>query len=684
MSLKRGIILSTVTIIFMILIVPGRDAHLRGQEKEHLLFEEIPVVITASRKEQPITEAPTTITVISSEDIKYSGAVNIPDILRQVAGVDVMTISPRDQQVGVRGFINPLNNKLLVLVDGRTMYTDLYGTVLWDSFPVGLEEIDRIEVVKSPASSVYGANAYSGVINIITKTPEQLQGTTLQATAGNRDTLIGSIIQAGSLANGKMRYKISTQWDQVGQEPLLPGKQTTHIYRVNGLFSYTLGGKGQIAFSAGRGHTKDRKLLSGGNIGTSLVDYTNDYLQFDVEYGRWKLRTFYKNEKPFAEWPLTGETQDWQISALNAELFHSFNWGEKQSLVWGINFRYNSLKKNSFILQEQTQHLWAFFIDDEIKLTDNFRLTLGARYDTHPLAGNRFSPRGNITFSPSPKHILRFSVAQAFHNPSFVESYLYIEKQLGLILPPPLPPLEIFYSYASRGNPDLKPESVTSYEIGWHSTWSRHFKLEMNLFYNHYSDFYFPSRTVTTYADNEIFPGSPGGIFPKAIISSFINGGTAQGMGGEINLNFLLNDYITGFANYSYLEIKDIEDDPTTPNINEKDRVRPENPKHKVNVGLRFLCKNGLSLNLLAHWTAGTQKLVRDNNALPYFNPVNDNLLVNARLGFVFWRKKAEIACSVFNLFNGKQYQYPTEVNLPVPSSEPLERRFTISLTLKL
>ncbi|MDQ1354506.1 MAG: hypothetical protein QG657_4815, partial [Acidobacteriota bacterium] len=257
MGIKRG-----KTLIFSIGIVLAflgiaDQKELWAQEKEKLLFEEIPVVITASRKAQPITEAPTTISVITAEDIKYSGAANIPDVLRMVAGIDVMTISARDQQVGVWGFITPVNNKLLVLVDGRTIYTDLYGMVLWDLFPVGLQEIDRIEAVKSPASSIYGANAYSGVINIITKTPKQLRGTTVHFTGGERDTVIGSILHAGELANGRLKYKISAEYDQT-QGWQDPNEKNAEVLRFNALAEYSLGEKGRLALSAGRAHSKNR------------------------------------------------------------------------------------------------------------------------------------------------------------------------------------------------------------------------------------------------------------------------------------------------------------------------------------------------------------------------------------------------------------------------------------------
>jgi iron complex outermembrane receptor protein len=183
---------------------------------------------------------------------------------------------------------------------------------------VGLEEIERIEAVKSPASSIYGANAYSGVINIITKTPGQLRGTTVHLIYGENDTVIGSILHAGELPDGKLKYKISAEYDQTrGWQ--YPKEKNAEVFRFNALAEYSLGKKGRLVLSAGRGHSKNRKFLSGTLIGSGLLDYKNDYLQVEAEYGHFKFSTFYKNETPIIVWDLGRERQAWNISTINVE-----------------------------------------------------------------------------------------------------------------------------------------------------------------------------------------------------------------------------------------------------------------------------------------------------------------------------------------------------------------------------
>lgn len=128
-------------------------------------------VVTAAKKAQKISQAPAAMYVITDEDIRQSGATSIPDALRMVPGIDVMEITATDFVINARGFNKEMSDKMLVLIDGRSVYWDFYGLVVWDSFPINLEEIKRIEIVRGPGSALYGANAFSGVINILTFLP---------------------------------------------------------------------------------------------------------------------------------------------------------------------------------------------------------------------------------------------------------------------------------------------------------------------------------------------------------------------------------------------------------------------------------------------------------------------------------------------------------------------------------
>lgn len=180
------------------ILIPRASSETDKHLQEETLYLKEETVSIASRYEQPISRAPSDVYVITEDNIRHSGATDIPTLLRRVPGMEVMQTNAVDLNVSVRGNNQLHANKLLALVDGRSIYIDQSGQVLWKLLPVALTEIKRIEVLKGPASAVYGFNAFDGVVNIITKFPEEMRGTTLQAAGGELGTLHTSIAHAGT------------------------------------------------------------------------------------------------------------------------------------------------------------------------------------------------------------------------------------------------------------------------------------------------------------------------------------------------------------------------------------------------------------------------------------------------------------------------------------------------------
>src|SRR5688572_11722201 len=180
-------------------------------EELELLKEEETVSI-ASRYEQPISQAASNVYVITDEDIRQSGATDLPTILRRIPGMEVMQTTGADFNVSIRGDNQLQANKLLVMVDGRSIYVDNSGLLHWKLFPVTLPEIKRIEVLKGPASVLYGFNAFDGIINIITKSPEEMKGTLLQFGGGEFGTISSAAVHAGT--QGKFSYRLSAGEEQ--------------------------------------------------------------------------------------------------------------------------------------------------------------------------------------------------------------------------------------------------------------------------------------------------------------------------------------------------------------------------------------------------------------------------------------------------------------------------------------
>jgi outer membrane cobalamin receptor len=228
--------------------IPRASSETERQIQDEALYLKEETVSIASRYEQPISRAPSDVYVITDEDIRNSGATDIPTLLRQVPGMEVMQTNSVDFNVSVRGNNQLAANKLLVLVDGRSIYVDQAGIVFWKQLPVALTEIRKIEVLKGPASAVYGFNAFDGVINIITKSPEEMKGTTLQVGGGELGTLLANVVQAGT--SGNWGYRLSGGHEQTQRwsdhnSPSLNGQ------RIGGVVEYYLSSSGKVRAEAG-------------------------------------------------------------------------------------------------------------------------------------------------------------------------------------------------------------------------------------------------------------------------------------------------------------------------------------------------------------------------------------------------------------------------------------------------
>jgi len=180
-----------------------------------------------------------------------------------------------------------------------------------------------------------------------------------------------------------------------------------------------------------------------------------------------------------------------------------------------------------------------------------------------------------------------------------------------------------------------------------------------------------------------MFGFDPGLLIPKKIVTHRQNVENARGIGGEFNLDILITGWLSGTTGYSYQQITDKEDNPLTTEINEKDRVRLENPKNKINAGLRMKLENGVSANILAHWVDKTKRFIYDREGNEYLSGVDAYTILNARAGYTFMKGKTEVSLSVFNLLNDKHYEYPIGINLPDPSSDEIGRRVAANVSYK-
>jgi iron complex outermembrane receptor protein len=339
---------------------------------EQLLFMDIPSVVVASRKEQRVTEAPASVEVITAEQIKQSGATSIPEALRFVCGINLQTTNSRNAFVNVRGF-HETETTILAMIDGRPIQWDVYNEILWSQQAIGIDEIERIEVVKGAGSSLYGANAYTGMVNIITKTPEQINGTEVDITGGSPRLLDTSIMTGynGKKVDYKASVGFSSQDDYVDSR----NRDDGQVSRGNALIEYKIADDSKFSVSGGRSYTLNDKFSGGANLGIGINPYgdTNDYAQVAYTLGNLKIRSYFKESLMDIFFTTTG-LWNFRTMSSDTELQHSVNIADKHSLVYGISYRDTELKQDEITTSDNTQSSYAAFIEDQYKATDKINL----------------------------------------------------------------------------------------------------------------------------------------------------------------------------------------------------------------------------------------------------------------------------------------------------------------------
>lgn len=649
---------SLFLIVILFLSISFADSPAKGADpsaenimfkRELLFFKEIPVVITAAKKEQPITEAPSAITVITALEIKESGAVNLADILRMVPGIEVMSVTASNINVNARGLNQLMSNKMLVMVDGRTIYLDFYGIVRWDSIPVPLEEIKRIEVIRGPGSALYGANAFSGVINVITMSPAELAGTLVSLTGGGNDTWRGTVIHAGIL--DRFDYKFSLSGDRRNQWKD-QDERSGEFGRVNGSIEYKIDRSSKLVVSAGLSHL-DNDIFPNDLTGPIDTEGPATYLSLLYQGSHSMFRYFWnRSDYEIHGQPYLPES-DMITDIHDFEFQHSFSPAKRHSLIFGGDYRIKMIDWDEMLYDEKRENILSFFIQDEYKPLANILLVMGGRYDNHPLTGGRFSPRGSALYSPDKNHTFRLSVSSAYRTPTFLDSYgsfnLYpvsLNLPLGIKFSPPV---------KVDHNRNLDPEKILSFELGYQTDVFERIKARCDLFYNEIEGLIFPDM------EGPLFSLTSPHIYWEA---GYLNYQDVRAFGGEISLDILIAPRLTGKINYSYQQLTDKDTHR---------RIRSA-PEHKINVGIGCKLPRDFSAHLSAHYVDETRWDLL--GIIPKTRKVDPYLLVNARLGRLFMNDRLEVALAVFNLFHDKHREHPLGAELGSRLSFSFSYRF--------
>jgi iron complex outermembrane receptor protein len=673
---------------------PPPDRPTPPPDEEKPKYEE-QVVVTASKVEQALVNAPATMSVINSQTITTSPATNYADLLRAVPGLNVTQTSARDINLTSRAATGTLSTSQLALVDGRTIYQDFFGFVAWDFLPINPSEIKQIEVIRGPASAVWGANALTGVVNVITKSPRELQGSTftLQAGVFGRDandversngSLFGVSAGHAAAVNDRWAYKVSagyyTQDALARPSGLIPnGTGTLYPGFANqGTSQPKLDAR--VDFDAP--DNKYKVVLAGGFAGTEGIIHTG-IGPFDIDRGTYlaygkmnysrgalKLNTFVNrldgdatnliavgvNGQPL---PFVFKNTTFDVEASDVRA-----WRGKHVFSYGGNVRYNAFDL-SLAPRGDSRTEAGGYVQDEIFLSDHFRWVVGARLDKFSSIDHAvFSPRTTLMYKPAPAHTVRLSYNRAYRAPSHVNNFLEatLVNQLDLgSLNPALAGRLYNFPVAAIGNEDLEEESLNAYEIGYSGVVANRATVSVAFYVNDTKNSIFFTQVGSYRAANP----PPGWPLPPAVLElivasgrfgpgnglpstfSYENFGTVRQKGIELGVDTPLTPEVSVYCNYAYQPTPD----PKGFDISELNLPS----KHHFNVGLGYNGPRILGNFSVSYASDAFWQDVLDSR---YHGPTDAYTMVNATVGYKWRGDKLVTSLKITNLGNQEIQQH--------------------------
>lgn len=434
------------------------------------------VVTSVSRQEERLANAAASIYIISATDLARSGVLTLPEALRLAPNLQVARVDARNYAITARGFNSAFQNKLLVLIDGRSVYTPLFSGVFWDAQDVLISDIERIEVISGPGATIYGANAVNGVINIITKSSKDSQGG-LAAAAGGDELRTAGMRYGGRIRNG--HYRLYAKAIEVDDTFNAAGADTnTGFRRQQAGFraDWDLGGDGLRisgdAYQGRLGQTGTRDIrISGANLTTALDKRLDG--GSDLHVGLIFDHTERNQPGAFSE----------RLDTVDLALQHNVRLGENHRLSWGGGYRNASDRVDNgpafgFLPGDVRLHWANLFAQDEITLTPDLKATVGLKLERNHYTGLEHLPNLRLAWTPGTRHLVWGSLARSVRAPSRIDRDLYAPTQ-----PPVLGGVPQF---AIAGGPDFVSEVVKVAELGYRSQMTDTFSYSLTAFRGDY------------------------------------------------------------------------------------------------------------------------------------------------------------------------------------------------------
>ena len=457
-------------------------------------------VTSVSKKSESLSGAAAAVYVITKDDIRRSGATSLAAALRMAPGLDVAQANARQWAISARGFNEIFANRLLVLMDGRTLYTPLFSGVFWDEADTVLEDVDRIEVIRGPGATLWGANAVNGVINIITKSTKETPGTLMSAGGGSEERGFGTARYGGRLGSNTY-YRVygkylnqdeatlsnglgagdnwwMSQWGfRVDSEPSPRNRLT-----LQGDYSFVNWSDRMRLHSLsppGMYSAPVRGRSEGGNI---LGRWTHEF----SSESELSIQLYY--DRTDREFGIGGEIRN----TFDLDAQYRFRLGERHEIIWGAGYRYSVddvAGSADFTMDDPSVglQLGSTFVQDEVALIpDRLSVTAGTKLEHNDFTGFEVQPSVRLAWTPDEQHTLWASVSRAVRTPSRAE------RGVHLFADPPFsaPPLPLPVLVTGKGNPEFESEELLASEIGLRVGVHPRLSVDVTAFYNVYDRLY--------------------------------------------------------------------------------------------------------------------------------------------------------------------------------------------------
>ncbi|MEO6567833.1 MAG: TonB-dependent receptor [Opitutaceae bacterium] len=432
-------------------------------------------VTSVSKRPERLFETPSAIQVITGDDIRRSGATSIPEALRLASNLEVAQIDSRQWAITARGFNNVFADKMLVLIDGRSIYTPLYAGVYWDVQDTLLVDLDRIEVISGPGGTQWGANAVDGVINITTKSAKDTQGGVLLGGLGTELRDSAGLRYGGRLAPG-VYYRVYGKYFDRGDSVRPNGSRSNDAWRtIQGGFRVDWDPVASNAFTfQGDAYNGSIGQVGPDNIRVNGVNVLGRWTRTLAQDADLKLQVYF--DRTHRRIP-GSFTQD--LNTMDFDFQHRFPVGTTHDLVWGVGYRVVAddivnTPANAFLPPRVTRELFSMFAQDKITLSkDRLMVTLGTKIEHDGYTGFEFEPSARAAWTPDKQNTVWLAVSRGVRTPSRVDRDLFS---------PATPP------YRVAGGSHVVSEKLIAYELGYRVQLDPRFLLSLASFYNDYDD----------------------------------------------------------------------------------------------------------------------------------------------------------------------------------------------------